>query len=83
MTLIKTRREEPLTEAQLKYLEILVIDLNFTLHQRNTHIQSIIDRPCKHLDELSKREASKVITQFKEWKEQKESTAEIEIENRE
>lgn len=57
------------TADQLHYIECLAIDLLFDRHQRNAHVSSIISRKIEHLDELTKVEASKVITQFKEWKE--------------
>lgn len=61
-----------LTPAQLGHIEILVVDLNFTRAERKAHIKSIIGRDVDHLDELTKIEASQIITQFKEWKENKQ-----------
>lgn len=57
------------TKKQIEYIEILADQLELTRHRRNTHIASIICRKIKALDELSKPEASVVISQFKEWKE--------------
>lgn len=70
MPIIKPDR---ITPAQLSYLAILVVDLQFDLHRRNAHIASIIFRKVNHLDELTKREASAVIDKFKEWKENRKA----------
>jgi hypothetical protein len=60
---------EPPTEKQLNYIDILVIDLNFTLKQCNFYMGRIAKRQIKSPDELSKWEASLVIDQFRKWKE--------------
>lgn len=57
------------TKPQINYIEILANDLKLDLKRRNTHIMSIVHREIHALDELSISEASMVIQQFKEWKE--------------
>lgn len=73
MTII---RLEKATKKQIEYIEQLAIDLNLNIHRRNSHIIGIICRGIKYLDELSKIEASRVITQFKEWKENEKDVSE-------
>lgn len=67
MPIIKVEKATP---AQVKYIEQLAIDLEFDRHRRNRHIEAIVLRPINWVDQLTKQEASKVITQFKEWKEE-------------
>lgn len=67
-----------LTEKQLHYLETLTVDLQFDLHRRNAHIESIISRKVNHLDELTKREASVVIDKFKGWRDDLTDSAKAE-----
>lgn len=69
-------RLEKTTKKQIEYIEQLAIDLNLNIRRRNVYIRSIIYREIKFLDELSKIEASKVITRFKEWKEYKKDVSE-------
>ncbi len=57
------------TEAQISYIEILAIDLGMDRRNRNWAIEGIVDRPVKFLDELTVAEASLVIGDFKERKE--------------
>lgn len=61
---------DPITKAQLNYINILATDLGFNLHRRNAHIRAIIKQPSFiDIGSMSKEEASQVISQFKEWKE--------------
>lgn len=65
----KTQKKCPSsTKSQHNYIEMLSADLEFDIHRRNAHISNIIEREIKYLDELNISEASRVITQFKEWK---------------
>ena len=56
------------TEAQIKYLECLAIDLGFDRHRRNAHVADCIGRPVAFLDQLTIAEASKAITYLKALK---------------
>ncbi len=57
------------TEAQIRFIEILAIDLCMDRLNRNYAISEIVGREVRYLDTLSKKEASKVIDDFKERKE--------------
>ncbi len=59
------------TLKQIDYIDLLVIDLSLTRWQRNFYMTRILERPVDAPDELSSWEASKVIDQFKKWKEEK------------
>ncbi len=58
------------TDAQIHYIEVLAIDLQMDRLNRNWAIEAIVNRPIKFLDELTVGEASKVIDDFKERKEE-------------
>ena len=68
---IETSNEE-ITRKQYNYIEILVIDLCFTRRERNHHFNTITGRQISFIDDLTKAEASKIISTFKKWKETKE-----------
>ncbi len=67
MPLIDFNQEKPYraTKKQTDYLEVLIVDLNFSIKQRNAYISDKIGRNVSHLDELSSKEASVVIDYFK------------------
>ncbi len=60
------------TAEQRRFIEILAGDLKFDRHQRNAHVNAIInrgiDKRIMYLDELTLAEASLVIERFKDWK---------------
>ena len=64
-----------LTKLQLAYIEILVIDLSMLRGERNFHMSRIVGRDVHYLEDLTKKEASLVISEFKQWKENKEEGA--------
>lgn len=49
------------TEAQIKYIESLLIDCEYTRGQRNGLLAVVTGRRVRYLDELTRKEASKVI----------------------
>ena len=58
---------EPATRAQCNYLEILLNDHGFTTRvQRYDWLSLEVGRTIGYLDELSKAEASRLISQLKE-----------------
>lgn len=61
---------KPITAAQLRYIDQLSIDLCIAERRsRMAHINDILIKDYKYLDELTLEEASKVIDTFKKWKE--------------
>ena len=58
-----------ITPKQMSFIEAMTIDLKMTRASRNNHILGIINRPITYLDDMTVGEASKVITRFKEFKE--------------
>jgi hypothetical protein len=63
------------TTKQREYIEILTNDIGYSRHQRNAHINDLIFRKITHLDEMTKSEASIVISDFKRIKESKNDKA--------
>jgi hypothetical protein len=63
------------TTKQREYIEILTNDIGFNRHQRNAHITDLICREITHLDEMTKSEASIVISDLKRIKESKNDKA--------
>lgn len=60
------------TSKQINYMMILFNDLGAdTSHKRLAWTSEICQRKIESLDLLTKNEASQVITQLKEWKEEK------------
>jgi hypothetical protein len=60
---------ELVTKRQIEYIEILFIDLQiFKNFERLDRIYEIIGRDVKHIGDLTKVEATKVISFLKEWK---------------
>lgn len=59
----------PATEPQVSYIETLAIDLGMERSRRNKWISSFLNREVLFVDELTKAEASRVITRMKEMKE--------------
>lgn len=60
---------KPITAAQLRYIDQLAIDLTIAERRRKmAHINDILIKDYKYLDELTLEEASKVIDTFKKWK---------------
>lgn len=57
------------TQAQIDFLEILFGDLGFNRAQRNDYLSEDLGREVKFLDDLSVGEASKLIEDLKERKE--------------
>jgi hypothetical protein len=57
------------TQAQIDFLEILFGDLQFNRAQRNDYLSERLEREVKFLDDLSIGEASKLIEELKEQKE--------------
>jgi len=57
------------TQAQQDFLEILFGDLGFNRTERNDWITETLGREIKYLDELTLPEASRIIEQLKEQKE--------------
>ena len=57
------------TVRQIDFIEILANDLRFGRTERNKILSDLLQRNIQFLDELTKNEASNVITKFKEWKE--------------
>lgn len=53
------------TDKQIKYIEILAIDLGLDIHRRNALINDKLSKKIKFLDELSTLEASIIIDYFK------------------
>ena len=56
------------TDAQIKYIECLAIDLGLDRRRRNAHVADCIGRPVSFLDQLTVAEASKAITYLKALK---------------
>lgn len=56
------------TSPQVRYIEILCVDLNFNRATRNAFISDLVGREIHYADELTKEEASLVIEQMKETK---------------
>lgn len=58
------------TYAQLKYIQDLATQLEFSNKQRDAHISSILFKEFNwfsHSDYIRKNEASLIIDKFKEW----------------
>ena len=58
------------TGAQIHHIEYLAIELQYARVSRQWQIELLLGRNVKYLDELTTAEASKVITNFKERKEE-------------
>lgn len=72
MALISNTKEN-ITDAQLKYIEALAKNLQYTRIELYRNIQELTQRNVKFLYELTKKEASDVITKFKkDWEEEKQ-----------
>ena len=56
------------TDAQIRYIEILAIDLGLDRRSRNAHVSDRVGREIRGLDELTVREASDVIGWMKGMK---------------
>lgn len=70
---MKLENPSKITNPQLKYIETLAKNLNYTRIELYTQIQEITQRNVKFLYELTKKEASDVISKFKkDWEERKE-----------
>lgn len=67
---MKLKFETP-TQKQIEYLEILFIDCGFSRENRNAWLSANTGRDIKYLDQLTKEEASKFISELKEIKEGK------------
>lgn len=61
---------DKITDKQLQYIESLTSQLNFTRIERDVSIADLIGREIDFLHELSKKEASNVISRFKELSEE-------------
>lgn len=60
------------SESQIKYIEALAIDLDLNRERRTAHIRMMLKNPANFngdLDILTMAQASDVISQMKEWKE--------------
>ena len=57
------------TEAQIKYIECLAIDLGFDRRSRNAYVSDAVGRTVSFLDQLTVSEASKAIDYLKRLKE--------------
>ena len=60
------------TDAQIKYIECLAIDLGLDRHRRNAHVADAVGGPVSFLDQLTVAEASKAITYLKALKDGEE-----------
>jgi hypothetical protein len=56
------------TDAQIKYIECLAIDLGLHRRRRNAHVAEAVGRPVAFLDQLTVAEASKAIDYLKRLK---------------
>lgn len=64
----------PATESQVSYIETLAIDLGMERSRRNKWLCSFLNREIRFVDELSKTEASRVISRMIEMKENRETS---------
>jgi hypothetical protein len=62
---LELQDESKITLPQLNYIELLTQDLLFSRHQRNRHMSELLNKEVAFLDELSKKDATKVISYFK------------------
>lgn len=56
------------TAKQISYLQVLFNDLDFTIAQRNSYLSRRLDREVKYLDDLTVKEAGKMIDRLVEEK---------------
>ena len=72
------------TSLQIKFLEALFIDCGYHSRKvRNAMLSHRTEREIKFLDELTMREASKIIYELKETKEDAKGRSQREVEDEE
>lgn len=69
MRALFNQKPDPATKKQQEFLQILFDDLGYTRTQRNAWLKAETGREVHYLDQLTKAEATKFISEFKETKE--------------